>query len=81
MLAEPGFKNPQWVDGDLLLLDGKVNALQIFSIAYLFDTQARKLLRPQGFGHLNGAELGFVYTIPERHFLVLFNRLKLQDKQ
>ncbi|GJP86305.1 hypothetical protein CLOP_g16346 [Closterium sp. NIES-67] len=53
-LAEPGFKNPRWVDGELLVFDGK------------------------GSRHTNGAELGFVFSLPERHFLILFNRLKLQ---
>ncbi|CAI5479567.1 unnamed protein product [Closterium sp. Yama58-4] len=54
-LAEPGFKNPRWVDGELLVFDGK------------------------GSRHTNGAELGFVFSLPERHFLILFNRLKLQS--
>jgi len=54
-MAEPGFHNPQWIDGELVLLDGKVSA------------------------HTNGAKLGFVYSVPERHFLILFNRLRLQQ--
>lgn len=54
-MAEPGFHNPQWIDGELVLLDGKASA------------------------HTNGAELGFVYSVPERHFLILFNRLRLQQ--
>lgn len=54
-MAEPGFHNPQWIDGELVLLDGKASA------------------------HTNGAQLGFVYSVPERHFLILFNRLRLQQ--
>lgn len=52
-LAEPGFKNPRWVDGELVILDGK----------YI----------------KGGPVVGFVYWAPEFHFLVFFNRLRLQD--
>ncbi|XP_058081315.1 protein EXECUTER 1, chloroplastic [Magnolia sinica] len=52
-LAEPGFRNPRWVDGELVILDGK----------YI----------------RGGPVVGFVYWAPEYHFLVFFNRLKLQD--
>ncbi|RDX66722.1 Protein EXECUTER 1, chloroplastic [Mucuna pruriens] len=52
-LAEPGFQNPRWVDGELVILDGK---------------------------HLKaGPVVGFVYWAPEYHFLVFFNRLRLQQ--
>ena len=54
-MAEPGFHNPQWIDGELVLLDGKASA------------------------HANGAQLGFVYSVPERHFIILFNQLRLQQ--
>ncbi|KDP29991.1 hypothetical protein JCGZ_18758 [Jatropha curcas] len=52
-LAEPGFKNPRWVDGELVILDGK----------YI----------------KGGPVVGFVYWAPEYHFLVFFNRLRLQQ--
>ncbi|XP_038683737.1 protein EXECUTER 1, chloroplastic [Tripterygium wilfordii] len=52
-LAEPGFHNPRWVDGELVILDGK----------YI----------------KGGPVIGFVYWAPEYHFLVFFNRLRLQQ--
>lgn len=52
-LAEPGFRNPRWVDGELVILDGK----------YI----------------KGGPVVGFVYWAPEYHFLVFFNRLRLQS--
>ncbi|CAA7393916.1 unnamed protein product [Spirodela intermedia] len=52
-LADPGFKNPRWVDGELVILDGK----------YI----------------RGGPVIGFVYWAPEYHYLVFFNRLRLQS--
>ncbi|XP_020873950.1 protein EXECUTER 1, chloroplastic isoform X2 [Arabidopsis lyrata subsp. lyrata] len=52
-LADPGFRNPRWVDGELVILDGKYVK--------------------------GGPVVGFVYWAPEYHFVMFFNRLRLQD--
>nr|CAN67007.1 hypothetical protein VITISV_020409 [Vitis vinifera] len=88
-LAEPGFRNPRWVDGELVILDGKVLSIlagSAFSgFVYLFfpytmlcASQMGTDCETQTLQYIKGGPIvGFVYWAPGYHFLVFFNRLML----
>lgn len=98
-LADPGFRNPRWVDGELVILDGKVyislsilsNCFVIFTMFFLnmyltvfFFLSQMRLIVLCTFNEIlqyikGGPVVGFVYWAPELHFLVFFNRLRLQE--
>lgn len=68
----------------MVILDGKVGSLihmlsfftPIGLTVYLKDTDTERLLLQYIRG---GPVVGFVYWAPEYHFLVFFNRLRLED--
>lgn len=83
-LAEPGFQNPRWVDGELVILDGKVSVsnslLHLVQVTGSSIPQSLLTIRCLSMQYIKGGPVvGFVYWAPEYHFLVFFNRLKLQD--
>ncbi|CAJ1961352.1 unnamed protein product [Sphenostylis stenocarpa] len=64
-VAEPRSRNSRWVDGELLILDGKVvSRSRLIALSCYLKS---------------GPVVGFVYWVPDRPFLVLFNRLWLQQ--
>jgi len=83
-IADPGFRNPRWVDGELVILDGKV----LNNSCFIFECAIRIFISVVFFATLlfgvsqyirGGPVIGFVYWAPEYHFLVFFNRLRLPE--
>lgn len=84
MVAEYGFQNPKWVEGELLQLSGKVMNCERFEKCKTFLLILAQVLGLTSFPKLQGpyvegADIGFLYLEPGKSFLVLFNRLKLPN--
>lgn len=81
-IADFGFKNPRWVGGQLLKLNGKVkNTVELtYQTVVCLAGLMVWVFDEQGMGpYVTGGDLGFLYVGPEKSFMVVFNRLRLPE--